>query len=187
MSINIHIVQKKLADIVKQLLLPYMKRAFAAGAFSLLVTHCFAQADLSQALLHQFDEYRKQGIQEKLFVHTDKSVYLAGEILWFKLYDVDAAFHMPLGISSVAYGEILDKNNKPVLQAKLAINKGDANGSVYLPASLHSGNYKLRAYTNWMKNFGPDYFFEKPVTIINSQRANDEAPVQKMGLYDIGF
>jgi len=138
-----------------------------------LCEHVYSQNDSSEFLRHQFDVYRKQVLQEKLFVHTDKSVYLTGEILWFKIYEVDAFFHMPFAISAVAYVELLDKNDKPLLQAKLALNKGDGNGSFDLPVMLNSGNYKLRAYTNWMKNFSPDYFFEKTVMIINTQKITD--------------
>jgi hypothetical protein len=155
--------------------------------FSILFMFTEAQADSSQALWQKFDEYRKQVLQEKLFLHTDKSFYLTGEILWFKIYDVDAFFHMPLAISSVAYVEVLDRNNQSVLNAKLSLNKGNGNGSIYLPATLNSGNYKLRAYTNWMKNFAPDYFFEKSVTIINPQAFNGTDTGQKIVKYNIGF
>jgi hypothetical protein len=31
-----------------------------------------------------------------------------------------------------------------------------------------SGRYMLRAYTNWMKNFDPAFFFEKELTIVNT-------------------
>jgi hypothetical protein len=34
------------------------------------------------------------------------------------------------------------------------------------PFSLNSGNYLFRAYTNWMKNFPADYYFEKQITIL---------------------
>src|SRR5690606_34566395 len=35
--------------------------------------------------------------------------------------------------------------------------------------SLKSGNYKFRAYTNWMKNFDPSYYYEQSLSIINPQ------------------
>lgn len=76
-------------------------------------------------ILRQFDSYRKSALQEKMFVHTDKEYYLAGEICWFKIYLVDAAFHKPLDISKVAYAELLDNTNKPVVQAKIALEKGE--------------------------------------------------------------
>jgi hypothetical protein len=175
------------AAILKQPMMGFLQKGLATLLLLPVVLGCVAQIDSSQELLHQFDVYRKQVLQEKLFVHTDKSVYSVGEILWFKIYDVDAFFHMPLGVSSVAYVEILDKNNKPILQEKLALNKGDGDGSIFLPLTLNSGNYKLRAYTNWMKNSSPDYFFEKSVTIFNAQKIPDSDPPQKIIKYNIDF
>ncbi|HXB92829.1 MAG TPA: hypothetical protein VNU72_11080 [Puia sp.] len=109
-------------------------------------------------------------IEEKLFAHTDKEFYLAGEIVWFKLYVVDAAGHHLLGLSKVAYVELIPDDQRPVLQARIALTRGLGNGSFQLPFSIHSGNYTLRAYTNWMKNEGAAFFFEKPLTILNSLR-----------------
>ncbi len=108
-------------------------------------------------------------------------------ILWFKLYTVDASLHQPLDMSKVAYIEILDNNNKPVIQAKIALKNGDGNGSLPLPVSIGSGKYKLRAYTNWMKNFGADHFFEKIITIVNTQKANETISSPKPDQYDIQF
>ena len=113
----------------------------------------------------QFASYQEKNLQEKIFVHTDKSFYLAGEIVWFKIYNVDGKSHKPLDISKVAYLEILDKENNAIIQTKVRLKEGSGDGSVYLPVSVAPGNYILRAYTRWMKNFDPEFYFEKPVTI----------------------
>src|SRR5215831_16493553 len=70
-------------------------------------------------LIKKFDDYRKSSLQEKLYVHTDRSYYLTGEIIWFKIYNVDGTFNKPLEISKVAYLEILSAENHPVLQTKI--------------------------------------------------------------------
>src|SRR5882757_4437782 len=139
-------------------------------ALTLITGQGFAQEAIPVALGKDLDQYRLQRLQEKVFVHTDKEFYLAGEICWYKLYVVDASFHQPLDLSKVAYLEWLDKDNKPVLQAKTGLNKGHGDGSLYLPLTVRTGNYKLRGYTSWMKNFGAEGFFEKTVTIINTRR-----------------
>ena len=117
---------------------------------------------------NQFENYRNNVLQEKLYVHTDKNFYLAGELLWFKLYNVDAALHQPLDISKVAYIELLDKDHRPVAQTKVSIEEGTGSGSFVLPMELNSGNYTFRAYTNWMKNFEADFYFEKPISVVNA-------------------
>ncbi|HET9277967.1 MAG TPA: MG2 domain-containing protein, partial [Flavitalea sp.] len=134
----------------------------------------------------QLESYSKQMAEEKLFLHTDKDFYLAGEIVWFKIYSVDASFHRPLNVSKVAYVEILDRDFKPVSQAKVTLSDGSGNGSFYLPSSINSGVYRLRAYTQWMKNFSEDYFFQKPLTIVNATKSLDSLPV-KNNSYEVGL
>lgn len=106
--------------------------------------------------------------REKIFVHTDRSFYITGDICWCRLYCVDAASHTPIDLSKLAYLELLDRDNKSVLQAKVLLDKGEGHASFFLPATLHSGYYELRAYTNWMKNEGPAAFFEKTITVVNT-------------------
>ncbi len=134
-----------------------------------------------------FKQYSQNSIKEKIFVHTDKSVYIAGEIIWFKLYAVNAANNKPLQLSKVGYVEILDTANHHFLQAKIALNNAEGNGSFYLPPTLNSGVYRLRAYTNWMKNFGAEYFFEKDFTIINIQKGIDTSVRKTDSKLDIQF
>lgn len=136
---------------------------------------------------NKFDSYRQNNLQEKIYVHTDKNNYVPGEICWFKIYNVDAYFHKPIDLGKCAYVEILDKNNKAVLQATIALEKGTGAGSLFLPATLVSGNYKLRAYTNWMKNYGADYFFEKKLAIVNVQKTQAEYAVALNPAYEIAF
>jgi hypothetical protein len=139
--------------------------------FACLLFCATAKSQVSTAILEeQFNSYGRKVLQEKLYMHVDRNFYLAGDILWCKLYVVDATLHHPLDLSKVAYVEVLDENNTPVLQAKLSLQKGKGNGSLSIPVSIRSGNYKIRAYSNWMKNSGPDYFFEKMITIVNTQK-----------------
>ena len=142
--------------------------ALACLLSCILATPCLAQMDPPSSRETQFKDYRNNVLQEKIFVHTDKPFYLAGEILWCKLYCVEGSSHIPLDLSKVAYIELLNKEDRPVLQGKVLLEKGEGRGSFYLPPSLNSGYYRLRAYTNWMKNLGPDAFFEETLTIVNS-------------------
>lgn len=145
----------------------------------------YAQS-VTESLEKQLSDYSTNNPKEKLFVHTDKSFYIPGEIIWFKVYVVDSRFHTPIDLSKVAYVEILDKNNLPVLQAKTALKKGSGSGSFLVPVSVTSGNFRLRAYTKWMRNFDPSFYFEKPLTIINTLKTFTAGAVEKTK-YDIQF
>lgn len=155
------------------------------------LTTCFyieAQQVTNNDLVNQFSSNNLRHLQEKIFVHTDKSFYLAGEIIWLKLYVTDSYHNKPLDVSKVAYVEIYGSDKKPVLQAKIELNEGTGNGSFLLPYSLASDTYILRAYTNWMKNFSADYFFETSVTIVNSlKKLNTGTSNETSNNFDIQF
>lgn len=127
-----------------------------------------AQQRTLDTVTTRFKEFRKNNYQEKIYLHTDQSAYLTGEIVWFSAYLVDGTFHKFSDLSKVAYIEIVDTQDKPVLQAKIEMTSGKGSGSLYLPPTIHSGNYVIRAYTNWMKNSPAEFYFHKPVTIINT-------------------
>ena len=134
-----------------------------------------------------FRHYRENALQEKIYMHTDRSFYLTGETLWFKIYAVDGSHHQPLDISRVAYAEILDRHDFPVLQAKIELENGLGSGSFFLPASLTSGNYTIRVYTSWMKNFKPDFYFHQNISIVNPFIIPEEIKNTTPPIYSVAF
>ncbi|HVM86720.1 MAG TPA: hypothetical protein VMT76_00935 [Puia sp.] len=174
--------------IIANIFIVLIKEPFIVLLFLLLwISECKSQTEGLNNIVSDFNLYNQTHVQEKIYAHTNKAFYVAGEILWFKLYLVDATLNKPIDLSKVAYVEIINKNKKPVSQAKIAMKNGFGNGSFFLPLSLNSGNYKLRAYTNWMKNFSPNLYFEKDITIVNALKKPDYSGFPDSTKFDIRF
>ncbi|HEY0895507.1 MAG TPA: hypothetical protein VGE15_03060 [Sphingobacteriaceae bacterium] len=165
----------------------FTRQVILIFGFVLTTAYGSAQTDPLSEITQKFETHRKANLQEKLFVHTDKGFYLAGEIMWFKVYSVDGTFHRPLALSQVCYVEVLNTDNKPVLQAKVQLRDGSGNGSFFLPATLTSDSYLITAYTSWMKNSPEQYFFKKQVTVINSLIAGEKTDRPVKTAYDVQF
>lgn len=144
-----------------------MSQKILVPAFLLLSLHCYCQkeSDLQEYLKNKFLLYTQNVPREELFVHTDRQVYVAGEILWFSIYLVDRMSPMPG--SKIAYFELINSANRPVARKSIYIKNSIGQGQVSLPDTLSSGNYTLRAYTSWMKNFLPENCFIKDISIYN--------------------
>ncbi len=127
----------------------------------------YAQKQERDEIKDLFSFYREHHFQEKIYLHTDNSLYITGEILWGKVYVTDAHLHQSSDISKIAYIEIIDASQKPIWQSSMGIDKGKGENSWLIPSSINTGNYTLRCYTNWMKNTDPAFYFEKNITIIN--------------------
>ena len=150
-----------------------------AFSFVLLAQNVFAQTDYLATVKARIESFNNKLVPEKMYVHSDKSFYTAGEIVWFKMYAFEAFHNKPVNISKVAYAEILDAGNKAVVRTRIAMDENGGHGSFQLPVSLPSGYYTLRAYTNAMKNLGAEYFYSKQLTIVNplkSLEAVESAP-----------
>lgn len=167
------------------ILVKAMHRSLIIILLSAIYSSCFSQEITAVHPLLKSEELERA--QEKIFVHTDKSFYITGEILWFKAYCVNAFSNKPSSISKIAYVEILDGSSKPVFQAKIALDQGSGNGSFLIPSSVRSANYSLRAYTSWMKNFSSDLIFHTRISIVNPLKKPDWQAVSKTPSYDIQF
>ena len=146
-----------------------------------------AQNNNLENMVTSLNAYGSRHLEEKVYVHTDLSYYLCGQILWFKAYLEDALNNHPLSVSKVVYVEILNKAHDPVMQAKIGIKDGSGSGSFNLPLTLETGNYELRAYTNWMKNDSAFHFFKKIITIVNTTQNLDTTIVHNHFKYFAQF
>jgi hypothetical protein len=172
---------------VKPRLLPPYSWLLALLLWAVSVPAVYAQSDSLRGISQQLSTYQQQALQEKLYLHLDRSLYVSGELMWFKIYALDGTTHRPLALSQVVYVEVLDAQQKPVLQTKVGMEQAVGQGSLAIPATVASGNYTVRAYTSWMKNFSPDFYFTSPVTILNTFATAGLRASKDSARYDIQF
>jgi hypothetical protein len=103
---------------------------------------------------------------EKLYLQTDKPYYMAGDTMRLKAYLLNADYFNGSSLSGLLYVGLYDESGKTIKRVLLPVVEGLAWGDIALDSTeIPKGNYTLRAYTNWMRNFGEDYIFKKNVTI----------------------
>jgi len=145
------------------------KSALAILLFQLVFSAIYAQ-DNKTFLQQAVQGLNKRSATlpvEKVYLQTDKPLYAAGDTIWFKAYTTIGVLHRLSAKSGVLHIQLV-KNNKVAQYLKLQLDNGLCSGAIILPDSLEEGNYQLRAYTNWMHNFGSDYFFQKDIPIGNA-------------------
>ena len=153
-------------------------------------THSENFSHSSSLYANPFIEQIEHYPQEKLHVSTDKDSYIAGDTIWLRAHCADAATHRPVAASRYVYVELRDDRGSLVRRIKLLSR--DSVYSGYLPTqSLERfGDYSLTAYTLYMRNQGPDYFFKKPLTIWpyqESRRTQRNTSVRKVSDFDVSF
>ncbi len=126
--------------------------------------------------------------QEKLYLHTDRTMYVPGERIWFKAYVVDAFSHQMPTLSQYAYIELIDSSDS--LLYRVMVKKDEFGlfyGHIFLSEIVPEGSYTLRAYTRFMENLGDDYFFKKPVWIGNLKSVKEQTKSRPAADYEVSF
>ncbi len=82
--------------------------------FVLLFSIILSAANLSNntfsdLIKSRFETYQRKTIEEKVYLHTDKPYYSAGENIWFKAYLVKAINNIPAAYSKYIYVELINR------------------------------------------------------------------------------
>lgn len=111
----------------------------------------------------------QERVVERTWLSTDRDVYVAGDLLWYSAFCMDAAKGVFSPVSSVAYVELHGEAGM-VASGKVALVDGRGAGSLSIPGTLPTGNYRLVAYTTQNKaEAGYDYtgIGSKTVSVFN--------------------
>lgn len=122
----------------------------------------FAQSAISE----QLEKYRTSALPEKIFVHTDKNIYAAGENIWFAVYLVDGQTHTPGTLSKTIHVEFQDSAGKILKHIQLFSEGGYASGSLTLKADLQAEQYRLLAYTQYQLNGEKEALFQRNIQVV---------------------
>lgn len=148
------------------------------GSFSFAVYD-----DPLSRIIRQLDKWANERPIEKVYLHLDKPYYAAGDDIWFKGYVTSGSQNKLTTISGVLNVDLIDGHGSIKQTVKLPLKGGVAAGDFALPDTLYEGGYRIRAYTNYMRNAGSEYFFDKAIRIINNisntTKSSDKLTVQK--------
>lgn len=105
---------------------------------------------------------------EKTYLHTDRNYYSTGEDLWFTAYLVNGKSASLTATSNNLYVELISPASEIIDRKVIRMDQGLGKGDFKLKDSIPSGWYKLRAYTNWMRNFEDKFVFQKEIYLSNT-------------------
>ncbi|RCS27185.1 hypothetical protein DUT90_08765 [Polaribacter sp. WD7] len=136
--------------------------------FLVLSTISFSQKNnvFENLIEEKMGTYELKQYPEKVFIHTDKNTYLAGEDIWFSGYLINAVTHRESTKSLVLHVELISPTDSIIATKKLLMTDINSAGDFKLDKKAKAGVYTIRAYTNYMRNFESTSFFIKKIYVI---------------------
>jgi len=137
--------------------------------FVLVSNFAFSQDD--SEILEAYEDYTETA-REVVYMHLNKSTYIKGESIGFTAYIMDKKDKKPSQLTTNLYVSIEDENNNIVKQKLIKVEDGVASNTFELDSLFSSGNYNVKAYTNWMLNFNEQNHYVESIRIINPDTEN---------------
>lgn len=156
-----------------------MKKVFLFYVFSFLINFTIC-CQTAQSGITLSKTSAVSGETIRLF--TDQNIYCVNEKIYFTAEYSCANELDSLAWSNVLYVELIKWNGNKLVQMKLNLTRPETSGVIIIPGNLLSGNYYLRAYTKWMRNFSASDYACLHVKIVNPFRPEtDEGPSEISG------
>ena len=126
---------------------------------------------------------------EKIYLHTDRNVYAAGDDIWMKAYVVNGITNIPTKQSRYVYVTLQNPLMEVVSRLCLrAVEDGIIHGNLPLDEELPKGEYLLSAYTRYMQNADEAYFFKKRIMVNHMKNNTIQVETKRRGSHlDILF
>ncbi|MBX7243427.1 MAG: hypothetical protein K1X92_16935 [Bacteroidia bacterium] len=122
-------------------------------------------SDVLQEILLKLQTFNAKTPEDKVYIHQDKTFYKPGETVWFSVYVRNGKDLRPSAQSDIVHVEIINPKGSIEKSLKIITKDGVAQGDYFLDENLSGGIYKIKAYTEWMKNDPSPAIFEKEFTV----------------------
>lgn len=128
--------------------------------------------------------YAHASFAEKIYLQLDSKVYTTDNTIWFKAIVTHAVDHAPTTLSGVLYAELIDASERVIEKKLIKIEQGIGEGFFQLNQQYAEGLYLIRAYTEWNKNFGSDFFFKEYINVFAATTNTKADPIKNVTLVE---
>jgi TonB-dependent SusC/RagA subfamily outer membrane receptor len=156
-------MKKRNSFILIGLILPILSIVFS---FTSLQTE---DNPILQSIIKKYNDYFLRLPQQKVYLQLDKNHYNADETLWFKASLLNAENHRPDSSCTNLYVELINPSGYIVQSKLVRMTGGFGNGDFSFQDTIPEGVYKIRAFTNWMRNFSDAFYFEREIYLANAE------------------
>ena len=111
--------------------------------------------------------YTTGGIQEKLYVITDKPFYSAGDTIYFSAFLVNSIYFNRTTDTKFIYVELIDATGNVTHRLRVMGSEGRYHNAIPLSTKTTAGKYTLRASSKWQTNSDESLLFTRQLEIGN--------------------
>ncbi len=159
-----------------------MRQCFLLFLLLGICTNLFSQSIDERLQTHQ-EAYHL----EKIYISHNQPYYAPGDTLYGKIFLVNGRNHLYFDGTPLVYVDLITESG--IIQISHTVKIKNGTGNLFMPLSNEygEGNYALRAYTQYQKNFDEDYIFQKEIKVIGEAPLSSEERVGDKSDFSVQF
>lgn len=141
-----------------------------------------------EVITAQSGKSKWDNLREKPYITTNKPYYYPGETVWFggpMLYQNSL---IQDSLSRVLHVDLLNAKSELIQSEIYPIERGNIKGALIIPDTLDPGDYFLRAYTEWMRNYPERDIFLKALPVLTKGKMVKNQEIEEADYFgDLDF
>ena len=159
-----------------------LKAGLLSCATALLAVLCAWQPiDFLQTLQQNYDRYKEKYPSVKINLIFQQPIFSPGDTAFFRAWYLNEEL-MPVAGNHMITLDLVGENGNTVQRLRFKVQQGKGYNQLVLGSELTPGEYRLFAYTDYMKNFGTSWYYQKRIQVISNKQLNrvnhTEEPLQ---------
>ena len=116
-------------------------------------------------LLLRIQQYNARSPDLRIFLHTDREEFKAGESIFFQGYALDFSHPSPVISGDTVLVVLADRNAEIISQGLFPLDQGVFSGTLRIPDETPEGAFQVFAFTRSFFRAAPDKMFIKSIRI----------------------
>lgn len=113
----------------------------------------------------KFNDYYSIWQKKKLHLIFNQDKVSPGDTVYFKAYFLSEDLSGVPGHQVIEL-HVVNASGNSILQSKFAVTNGIGKNQIVIPPTVTQGFYVVTAFSSWMLNFEPSFFFTKTITVV---------------------
>ncbi len=141
----------------------------------------------SQSISDRLETHQEAYHLEKIYISHNQPYYAPGDTLYGKIFLVNGRSHQYFDGTPLVYVDFVTESG--IIQTSYTVKIENGTGNLFMPLSNEygEGNYALRAYTQYQKNFDEDYVFQKEIKVIGEEPLATQEKVGDKSNFSVQF
>lgn len=126
----------------------------------------FFYTNAQKSFIEKYKEYFELP-RESIYVHTNKSIFINGETIWFKGYAVDRTTNTLNDLVRNVQVSVYDQRGNKIEESMVLASEGIFVNQIKIDSTYEAGRYYLKAMTNYMNNFKESDAYFQTFNVVN--------------------